>query len=800
MKAKLNKNIKLAGLVLCAITFIVILRLINIQVINADKYKRSATYAQWSDEIVPALRGTIYDANGTVLAQSAKTWKMYVIPEEFQNEEFREKVCSDIADTLGLDCNELMEITEVDVDPDSDELIIAHKKDVKAKIELPEKKLIYCGGDGKDPNDTCLYHRKYTIHITDDEGKTTSKTYKYKDVIGLENDSKRYYPLGEFASSVIGSVDNEGNGVAGIERYYNSLLSGTDGRITSYGTNIDSDNSTVNEAINGTSLKLTIDENLQNILDTNVKYVYESSDSLGAYGIMMNVKTGAILAMDSVGYKGGYDLTNPREVNGFYKKKVDRAVENDDFSSLEHYLGGTEEGDEAINEIKSTEEREKRIELHTKKLNYYYMLEQWNNYVFSETYHPGSVFKIFLTAAAIEENILSPDYTYCCNGSISVEDRIFNCHSAAHGFQDLRHGLMNSCNPFFVKLGLTLGKEKFFEYFKAFGFTEKTGVESLEEANPIYYDDTQLTNVSLSSESFGQTFSVTPIQVITAVSCIANGGKLMQPYLVEEQLDANGNVIKKTAPREKRQVISKETAAEVASMMEDVCKSGTGRNGYVSGYRIAGKTGTTQKYQVRGTYIASFSCFAPADDPEIALLIIADEPKNDMNGSVVCAPAASKIMEASLEYLGVERQYTEEELSKLNTTAPGVIGQNAETASSSLREKGFSVRVIGDGDTVISQNPMSGQTIPKDGVIALYTTDKEEDILKITVPDLRGMSENAVKRYAASEGINVEITGGSGSGVISYDQSILPGESVEYGTIIKIYFKTYENIGDSTDE
>lgn len=799
MRKKLKSNVRVVAILLVIATLAVTLRLMNIQIINADKYTKSATNSQWQDKTIPAMRGTIYDANGTVLAESAQAWEVYLIPENFKNEEFRSKVCQDVAEVLELDYKELIELTLVERSTDPDELVVAHKKVIKSQMELSEKELIYCGESKKGENDNCLMHKTATIQITNSDGETVNKKYKYSDVIGLETDSKRYYPLGEFASSLIGSVNSDGNGVSGIERYCNSLLAGTDGRTTSYGTNITDENDSLNEAQDGVNLKLTIDENLQNILDTNVKEVYESSGSLGAYGIMMNVKTGAILAMDSVGYKGGYDLSNPEEINSYYQKRLDSNVENDNYEDLEHYLSGSENADE-IEEIENTEDRETRIELHTQRLKHYYMLEQWNNYIFSETYHPGSVFKIFLTSAVIEENLLSDNYTYCCVGSIRVDDRTFNCHASGHGSQDLRHGLMNSCNPFFVKMGLTLGAEKFFEYFKAFGFTEKTGIESLEESSSIYFDNTQLNNVTLASESFGQTFSVTPIQMITAVSCIANGGKLMQPYIVDEQIDSNGNVISKTQPTVKRQVISEETAAEVASMMEDVCKGGTGRNGYVAGYRVAGKTGTTQKYQLRGTYIASFACFAPADDPEIALLIIADEPQTDMNGSTICAPAASKIMEQSLEYLGVERQYTEEELAKLDTTTPGVIGQDAETAAETLRNKGFTVRIIGEGSTVVSQVPVSGMTIPKDGVIALYTTDEENEEQFINVPDLRGMSEGSVKRYAASEGLNVEITGGAGSGVISYDQSIEPGEAVKYGTVITVYFKTYEDIGDGTDE
>ena len=799
MKSRLRQNILVVSVILVAAGLAVLFRLLDIQIIRSDYYKNKATSSQWSDEVIPAVRGTIYDANGSILAESATTWKLYLIPEKFENENFRKAVCSDVARTLDLDYNELLEITAAEKTTDKDALVIAHKKDVKTQMELSEKQLVFCGEDNPE-HCSCLMHKVYAEPHTDEKGRTYSTKYKYSSVMGLENDSKRYYPMGEFASSVIGTVNSSGNGVAGLERYYNEILAGSNGRKTSYGSNVDEKNETVYKAEDGTSLKLTIDETIQYTLDTNLREVYETSGGLGAYGIIMDVKTGKILAMDAIGYKGGYDLDNPTEINEYYQKKLDRTVKNEDYSLLEKYLKGSKDADKQLAEIKSVDNYEERIALHRKKLKNYFMLEQWNNYVCSETYHPGSVFKIFLTSAAIEENILPEDYSFYCGGSIAVDDRIFNCHSAGHGRQDLRKGLMNSCNPFFVKLGLTLGKEKFFEYFKAFGFTEKTGIECLEESNSIYFTADQLTNVSLASESFGQTFSVTPIQMITAVSCIANGGYLMQPYLVDEEIDADGNIISKTKPTVKRQVISEETAAEVASMMEDVCKNGTGRNGYVAGYRIAGKTGTTQKYQVRGTYIASFACFAPADDPEIAMLIICDEPLNDMNGSVVCAPAAAKIMEPVLEYLGVERQYTETELARLDITTPGVIGREISSAVALLQEKGFTVRTTGNGKTVISQSPAGGQTIPKGGVIALYTTDSKEDRLTVTVPNLTGMTANAVKKYAASEGLNVRISGGTGNNVISYEQSIEAGTKTEYGTIVTVHCKSYENVGDSTSE
>ncbi len=783
-------NMKIVALILAAVTLVVSIRLFDIQVIHADYYKKKATAAQWSEENLSAMRGTIYDANGNILARSAQTWQLYTVPEYFTDEDFREAVCRDLAEKLDFDYDELMEETTVAPPEDPDAPVTAHKKTIRKQMENSEKLIVDCGKSRKeDENKVCLLHKTF---------EKGGKTYKYSDVLGLDTDSKRYYPMGDFASSLIGTVNIDGKGVTGIERYYDSVLSGSDGKVTSYGTNLNDDNENIHEAVDGANLELTIDETIQYCLDEQLKSVYKSSGGIGAYGIVMDVNTGAILGMDAVGYKGGYNLSDPNTVNSYYEHEADRLSSSDNFELLEEYLKKDPEVEVKAEDIEEIDSYEERTAQHRKWLNHFFRLEQWNNYIVSETYHPGSVFKIFLTAAAIEENILPADYSYYCGGSISVDDRVFNCHSSWHGSQDLRHGLMNSCNPFFVKLGLTLGPELFFKYFKAFGFTEKTGIESYEEANSIYYAEDELTRVTLASESFGQTFSITPIQVITAISAIANGGYLMQPYLVAKETDADGNVIKQTAPTVKRQVISEKTAAEVASMMEDVVKSGTGKNGYVAGYRVAGKTGTTQKYQVKGTYIASFGCFAPADNPEIAVLIIVDEPQSEINGSMVCAPVAAKVVETTLEYLGVERQYNEKELDELDTATPGVIGKDPDSAEDILEEAGFSVRVIGDGDKVVSQSPAGGQTIPKGGVVALYTTQDDEDKLEVTVPDLSGLRVSEVKKYAASEGVNIRVSGNSGSGVVSYDQSVEAGTSVEYGTIVTVYFKSYENIGDAT--
>jgi len=361
---------------------------------------------------------------------------------------------------------------------------------------------------------------------------------------------------------------------------------------------------------------------------------------------------------------------------------------------------------------------------------------------------------------------------------------------------------MNSCNPLFITVGQKLGKEKFYEYFEAFGFTEKTGIDLPAESEPVagvtYHSLEKMGIVELSSSSFGQTFQATPIQMITAISAIANGGKLMTPYLVQKQLDENGNVISETKPVVRRQVVSEQTAATVADMMEAVVTSGTGKNAYVAGYRVAGKTGTSQKIGTsQGEYVASFGCFAPANDPEIAVLIIVDEPQGQINGGQICTPVAAQVVEKTLEYMGVERQYTEKEIEKLDTNAPNLINTNIEDAVELLEKEGFEVKTVGNGDTVVSQMPTYNQSMPQNGIIVLYTQEDAER-LKVTVPDLTQMTVSQANKYALAEGLNIRISGNAlNTGeLISYDQSLEAGSEVEYGKTITVYFKSNTGVDD----
>jgi stage V sporulation protein D (sporulation-specific penicillin-binding protein) len=480
----------------------------------------------------------------------------------------------------------------------------------------------------------------------------------------------------------------------------------------------------------------------------------------------MDCNTGAILAMSSM---PDYDCNDPYTIT--YDKTLD------EISKL------------------STDEEKSEAESAA-------IQNQWRNFTVSDTYVPGSVFKTFIASAALEENIVSLDTTYTCTGSIQVDSYTMNCHyHAGHGTQTLTQGLENSCNPFFITVGQKLGVHNYFKYFEAFGFTQKTGVDLPGEASPQYYEENQYGIVELSSASFGQTNSLTPIQVCTGLCAIANGGTLVQPYVVSEILDANGNTVSKTKKTEVRRVISEETASKVRTMMKAVVDEGTGKNGYVAGYRVGGKTGTSTKLGEsaegeKDKYIVSFAAIAPSDDPQIAMLIIVDEPNQDLGGGALCAPIAAEVIEQAMSTLNVEAKYDDDEISNLSVSTPSLIGLTVSDAKSTIEQNGLEYKIVGDGDTIVSQSPSANSDIPSEGVVVLYT--EKDSSQKVEVPDFTNMTISEANSKASEYNLNIEISGNnlSSSSVVAYRQSIDAGSSVEIGTVITVTFKSTNSVLD----
>lgn len=716
-----------------------------VQLIKGEMFKTYAETQQLSDTTIPAQRGTIYDTNMTVLAQSASAWKISINGVKFASlsDADKEKVYSVLESSLGLSREYLEGRTA---------LTGYNSVSIKSKVE-------------KDAADKILEFTQ--TKYTDSDGKEQS----FASIIMVDEDVKRYYPYSSLASQIIGSVGTDNNGLAGIEYYYNSTLTGVDGRIISSRGNSEQDieYKAVYDAKQGNSLVLTIDETIQRYLENALDECYQSHEYATCTGIVMDVETGAILAMST---KNDYDLNNPYEITD--SRKLD-----------------------LLSKITDDKEREEATQTE--------MYSQWKSRAITDYYDPGSVFKVVTMAAGLEENVVEYDEKYTCTGSINVAGTLYHCHNTGgHGTQSLTEGLMNSCNPFFITIGQRLGIETFYKYFEAFGFTEKTGIdlpgESAPKSGDTYHALEKMTVIDLASSSFGQSFKVTPLQMITAINAIANDGKLMQPYIVEKVLDNEGNLVSQTQPVQKRQVISQSTSEKIMESMEQVAINGTAKNAYVAGFHVGGKTGTSDKLDkgLEGQDWASFVGVAPANDPKITVLIVVDDPTGTAGGGAVAAPVAREVIENTLTYLNVERQYNDSEKALLDIQVPSVTGTAIEEAKAQLGEDKFSVRIEGSGTTVVSQMPVAGQYIPQGGIIVLYTDDESKK-LKATVPDFTGMTVNEANYAAINAGINIRVSGNSlsGTSLTAYRQSSAEGAEIEYGSTVTIYFRSMTGLSDN---
>ncbi len=714
------------------------------QLYKGDFFKTKAETQQLSDTAITAQRGIIYDANMSVLAQSASAWKISLNATAFAEipAKAQEQVYSVLINTLGV-TREYLENKASYKQYNSVSIKTKVEKEAKDKLEA------FVKGTFIDKN---------------------NNEQSFGSVVMIDEDVKRYYPYSTLASQILGFTGTDNNGLSGLESYYNSTLTGVDGRVISARSNSsvaqDIEYKSVYEAKQGTSLVLMVDETIQRYLENALSSCYETSKANSCTGIVMDVKTGAILAMST---KGDFDPNDPYTIND--KRTI-----------------------ESINKITDTKEKEKAEEEA--------MYSQWRNRAISDTYEPGSVFKLITMAAGLEENVVKYDEKFTCTGSVNVADRIYSCHNTAgHGTQTLTEGLMNSCNPYFITIGQRLGVDTFYKYFEAFGFTEETGIDLPGEASPkagvTYFKKDTMTKVNLASSSFGQSFQITPIQMITAVNAIANDGKLMQPYIVSKTLDSDGNVILQNQPIEKRQVVSESTSEKIMASMEQVALNGTARNAYVAGYRVGGKTGTSDKLNNVGQVVASFVGVAPTNDPRITVLIVVDEPEGATGGGAVAAPVAGEVIENTLTYLNVERQYNDSEKALLDVQVPSVTGDSVSEAKSSLEEDKFSVQIVGEGDKVLSQMPASGQYIPQGGVIVLYT-EKQKKKLKTVVPDFTGMTITEANYAAVNAGINIKVSGNSLSeeSMTAYRQSSLKGSEVESGSTVTVYFRTTSGVSD----
>ena len=573
--------------------------------------------------------------------------------------------------------------------------------------------------------------------------------------VHLVADAKRYYPYGSLASHVIGFVGDDNTGLYGLEARYEQELEGQSGLVVSAKDNAGNDMMYAYEqyfaAQNGSDLTLTLDATIQYYLEKGLENMADKfAAANGAAGIIMDVNTGGILAMASY---PNYDLN--------------------DFSAVQD---------------QTLQERIARGENTLAEMQ----LLQWRNKALNDTYEPGSTFKILTLAAALEEGVINKNTTVNCSGFVTISGQTIHCsNKAGHGLQTLVQTVGNSCNPAFISYGLKLGNTAFYEYMRSFGLMEGTGIDLGGEADSIFADPASFTQLDLACYAFGQNFNVTPIALITAQAACVNGGYLRTPYLVERITDSNGSVTYQHDSAPIRQVVSEETSATVRECLEYVVASGTGKNGQVAGYRVGGKTGTADKGQT-GDVVVSFLCFAPADDPQVIMLLTLDTPSRStgtyVSGGNMVAPTASSIMSEVLPYLGVEPSYSAEELLGMDTTVPNVIGMSVEEAKTKLGERGLSCKINGDGDTVTDQTPAGGAIIPGKSAVILYA-GADKSTAKCTVPHLIGKTPSEANTAATGAGLFIRFSGTTGSessAVRVLSQSIEAGTEVEAGTVITV--------------
>lgn len=747
--------------------------LANVQLVHGREYAAKAEDSQLRDTEVAASRGTIYDCNMKPIAESTTADKVYLNPhslaEQKNKDALLQEVCAQLGPILKISSERIQNQASYtgrnymtlkgQVDSDTMKLVNEFRKQDCVLEYVP-------GGSPRlDKNGKPLLDA-YGKPV---KGDSNDKRATYAYFIGVQPDVKRYYPLKSFASSLLGFTGAEDVGRAGLELLYDKQLTGTPGRIVSAKNAADSDlpvqHESIYDPIPGNSLVLTIDEVIQHYLESSLEQAKIDAKAKAAYGIVMDVKTGAILGMSCA---PGYDPGN-------YEAIADEATR------------------ERVAAIKDPEERE------AARKNA--MMAQWRNGAIELTYEPGSVFKTVTVAAALEEGVTTPGERYSCSGSIRIANRRISCHRhSGHGTQTLTQGLMNSCNPFMITIGQRLGVERFYKYFTAFGFTESTGIDLPNEFSPKtginIHSQQSMRSVELASCSFGQSFEASPIQILSAVSAIANGGKLMKPYVVAKVLDSEGRVISETQPTVRRQAVSAKTAETVCGMMEKVVTDGTGKNGYVAGGRVAGKTGTSQKLSSGKGYVASFCSFAPADAPEIAILISIDEPVGLINGGQIAAPPSAEIMENVLVYKNIDLRYNEKEQEELGGLAPDMTEKAVADAKRQLDNDGYNVRVIGDGETVLHQIPDPGQSLPKGGLVILYTEGSKTG-QQVTVPKLTGMSISEANKAATNAGLNIRLTGNfQSSSLITYRQSIEAGAKADLGATVTVHFVSNNGIID----
>ena len=741
-KSRRRRMLRRGGVMLFAfgvVWAILFSRLAYLQIYKYDEYSSKVARNVQREFTVSATRGAIYDRNMTQLAANVTVWRVFISPYFFTDDAQKLLICEGLSKILGVEYGTILEKANK-----------SERKDETVKKEATEEEA------------------EKVREFINDNGLTRQ--------VNLERSYKRYYPYGTMASQVIGVCGTDG-GLGGLELFYNTELTGTAGRYitarSAQGVRIPSDYTSFVEAENGYNLITTIDVKIQDVLEKQLKSAYEESKPNNRVaGIVMDVNTGAVLGM---GTYPNYDLNDPFTLDPDSQKKLDET--GLDPSSDEY-----------------------------KELYWKLVYSLWKNKNVSEVYEPGSTMKVITTAMALQEKAVDINEKFTCNGYYYVKgyDQPIACHyKYGHGTMPFDYMLKQSCNPTMIQVALRLGKAKFYNYFEAFGYTEKTGIDLPGEANTIYHSYNGFNQVELAVYSFGQTFKVSPITHLTAICAVANGGNLVVPHLLDKLVDDDGNVVREFGTQVRRSVVSPEVCKTISTILEEgVSGNGGAKNTYVAGYKIAAKTGTSQIRDVLDAkgdsiyYVGSTTAYAPSDDPKVAVLLIVDEPtQSTIYGGYIAAPYVAKIMEGVLPLLGIERSYSEKELARLSVRVANYKSWPLRDALKSCRNLGIDYEIVGgtagDGSLVINnQIPAAGSYLRRDtGKLVFYVGNASMETY-MTVPSAIGLTSASANSVITNAGFNFAIDGTQeydiGDSAVVVAQYPAAGEEALYGSLVTV--------------
>lgn len=809
----LRSNVILA--VFAAVALLIAGRLVYLQIFSYDYYKEKVMNEITVETKVNPQRGTIYDTNNNILASNATVYLCFISPQDiieameddeddssedkekkelswtasdgtvYKNVEMDELISRFMADTLGVDYNDVMDK--------------AAKKGRR--------------------------YEEIADEISEENAEKIRKFIEEYDLstqIYLRAGAIRYYPYGDLCSHVLGFTNSDGVGVYGLESYYNNLLEGTGGRYVTaqdaFSNDMDFKYETYIDAENGMNIVTGIDTYIQYELENQVEATLRENQAANrATGIAMNVNTGEILGMATA---PAFDCNDPYQLDDLSQAKLAEYAdseerEEDARASAEKKF---KEDNKKLNE-ESDEYKTSFDAYYRENHNEYYkqaytdqfftlLYQMWKNKAITELYEPGSTSKIITTAMVFSEGVVKETDNFTCTGALKIDGypKPIHCHkTTGHGTVTYRRGLQQSCNPTLMQAAFKLGREKFYNYFLDFGYGDITGIDLPGEVRTVYHRYEDFTNVSLAVYSFGQTYKTTPIQQLCAISSIANGGKIVTPHVLREVRDGDGNVVSGYETDVKRQVISTEICDQISGILEEgVATDGGAKNARVKGYKVAAKTGTSEKIDTKDesgqTFLRVGSCvaYAPADDPEIAVIILVDEPMGgSVYGSVVAAPYVSAFLSNVLPYLGYEPQYSDDELGTVELSIRDYTGFDLDSAKIDIANRGLRAMVVGNGDTVTSQVPQAGSTVTKDGGKIILYTGGESPKATVEVPDVIGKSAEAANRLLTNAGLNVSITGTTQSSDATVaSQTVAAGESVPEGTVVQISMRVTSNVAD----